>query len=73
MSEEITKPKLDTKLSLEEDPKTVTTKKLLFTDNSIERFRADFIDPKTNKTRYRRYKNFDGNAPKGLRIIEKKS
>ena len=49
MSEEITKPKLDTKLSLEEDPKTVTTKKLLFTDNSIERFRADFIDPKTNQ------------------------
>lgn len=70
MSEEITKPKLDTKLSLEEDPKTVTTKKLLFTDNSIERFRADFIDPKTNKTRYRRYKNFDGNAPKGLRICQ---
>ena len=70
MGKEITDSKLDTKLLLEDKQKTVTTKKLLFTDYSIERFRADFIDPKTNKTRYRRYKNFDGKAPKGMRLCQ---
>ena len=70
MGEENTDSKLNTRLLLGDKSKTVTGKKLLYTDHSIERFIADFIDPKTGKTRYRRYKNFDGNAPKGMRICQ---
>ena len=70
MGKEITYGKLNTTLLPGDREKTITSKKLLFTDYSIERFIASFINPKTDKKRYRRYKNFDGKAPKGLRICQ---
>jgi len=70
MGNEINKSKLDTKLVPGNSSKTSTLKKLLFTEYSVERYIADFIDPKTNKNRYRRYKTFDGKAPKGLSICQ---
>jgi len=69
MTEKMNESKLDTKLLQENQPKTITEKKLLFTDYSIERFSADFIGPKGRKVRA--YKSFEGkNAPKGLRLCQ---
>ena len=69
MGKEITDSKLDTKLLQEKQPKTITEKKLLYTDYSIERFHANFIGAKG--TRVRVYKSFEGkNAPKGMRICQ---
>ena len=70
MTEEINKSKLDTKLVPGDTSKTSTSKKLLFTDYSIDRHVSDFINPETNKVRYRRYRTFDGKAPKGLNICQ---
>ena len=70
MTEEINKSKLDTKLVPGDSSKTSTSKKLLFTDYSIDRHVSDFINPETNKVRYRRYRTFDGKAPKGLNICQ---
>jgi len=68
MGEQNSHIKLYTKIVLEKSSKTSTTKKLIFTDNSIEKYLADFIGPKG--TRYRRYKTFYGKAPKGLSICQ---
>ena len=69
MTEKMNESKLDTKLLQDNQPKTITEKKLLFTDYSIERFSADFIGPKGRKVRA--YKSFEGkNAPKGLRLCQ---
>ena len=45
MGNEINKSKLDTKLVPGNSSKTSTLKKLLFTEYSVERYIADFIDP----------------------------
>jgi hypothetical protein len=69
MTDKMNESKLDTKLLQDNQPKTITEKKLLFTDYSIERFSADFIGPKGRKVRA--YKSFEGkNAPKGLRLCQ---
>ncbi len=84
MKEKFIEGKLDTKPVPARVTETSTTKnlasqtarprsKIKFTDYSIERFTSDFIDPITNKTRYRVYSKFDvskNTKLKGLRLCQ---
>jgi len=44
MTEEVNKSKLDTKPVPEGSSKTISSKKLLFTDYSIKRYVSDFLN-----------------------------
>ena len=84
MKENNTDSKLDTKPVLNEIGQTSTKKnsasqkarprfKIKFTDHAIEKFTSSFIDPITNKTKYRVYTPFDiskHSALKGLKLVQ---
>ena len=74
MKDNRTDNKLNTKLVPGEISQTCTKKfKLKFTDYAIEKYLSSFIDPKTNKTRYRVYTNFDvpkKSILKGLKLCQ---
>jgi hypothetical protein len=84
MKEKINSSKLDTKLVPGEIGRTCTKKnsasqkarprfKIKFTDYAIEKYTSSFIDPITNKTKYRVYTTFDvsrNTILKGLKLCQ---